>query len=924
MLKCKKRRENMYDNVEISSKLKVFISSGCGKGKGKYDDIRKILKNKIEATRFATVYLWEDDNRASTLPTQQVYLREIDECHVCIFLIDNKDGVFPGVAPEIQRAKATKTKSIYLFCTENSTEPTWVEKELYGPNGVKFYKISSFSDFPNSAYNSLMNDIADIYRKYCKNWLIDSEFSVQEKSIIQVNTIESVQFKKTLISNLDKTKICLSKSIFDNHRKEKETSLFDKLCCDFLKVVLGEKTFLEFNPNVLLLELEKMQSHELYSVVIKRWNALTSYFTNNLSKCVEHLKEALETAKKVKAPEWIISDIFIDLRNVENLKSNTENDYLLENEAQVVLDNQSVPVYYPLLDRLNYDFYEQLEKSRNEKSVQSPYTTNLGSNIDSLSDYIASIFAIAVFNGSITQTMMIHTRLKDLALYLCNRYDDWQFRVMLLKYTALNANRKTMDQTVKAFNEVLGKTNASDAINIYNIANTQPIFFKKFIIKLSVLETIGYFFTDDDYSQITEDILKKIYIWIESDQPNMFLSSSIFKMLYNNHLRMDNDKIIDICIIALQKGYPRFWHDIFDIVSVMRAETLSPKNKKRIVDEFISILCSENKNNLDSNFQYALINLRKTVPEYAEKIDDCVKQNMTNFYKQVYSLELLSESKDELVVHIENYISQINIRNKEQGDAGTYYGYSTNPYLTIKNILKNKLHIAGGELVGKIIDAIKETLLAERQTLNDKCHSFNLLTFLKNSYEEYGDYFEEFNKEIKDKHSVVLFGKDMLIEKSSQRIMNLNYFLYLLSCNTATNAQVVEVCASFSNAEDFENIEAMNILSGYFETIKINELELSNVYTMLCFVLSVCHNRQHSVRYYAIFAMINMLSHSTYKPIVSHLSDSMNFESAAIKCKIIRHINDVKKFDKIAAEGILQKAKADTNFIVRREILLLS
>lgn len=131
----------------MNDKIRVFVSSGCGKGKEKYNKIRKQLKDRIESTGLADVYLWEDDARASTLPAQQIYLREIDECHVCIFLIDNKDGIFEGVVPEIQRAKTTNTKSIYIFCTENSNNPTWVEKELNGAYGSKYYKISIFSDF---------------------------------------------------------------------------------------------------------------------------------------------------------------------------------------------------------------------------------------------------------------------------------------------------------------------------------------------------------------------------------------------------------------------------------------------------------------------------------------------------------------------------------------------------------------------------------------------------------------------------------------------------------------------------------------------------------------------------------------------------------------------------------------------------------
>lgn len=87
------------NSVNIS--LKVFISSSCGTGKERYNKIRKELKSKIESTGFARVYLFEEDSYASTQTAEQIYLRELDDSHVCIFLIDNADGVFDGVTPEI-------------------------------------------------------------------------------------------------------------------------------------------------------------------------------------------------------------------------------------------------------------------------------------------------------------------------------------------------------------------------------------------------------------------------------------------------------------------------------------------------------------------------------------------------------------------------------------------------------------------------------------------------------------------------------------------------------------------------------------------------------------------------------------------------------------------------------------------------------
>lgn len=73
----------MTNGNTIINPLKVFISSGCGKGKERYNEIRKNLKEKIENTRFAKVYLFEEDGRASTQTAEQIYLRELDDS--CVF-----------------------------------------------------------------------------------------------------------------------------------------------------------------------------------------------------------------------------------------------------------------------------------------------------------------------------------------------------------------------------------------------------------------------------------------------------------------------------------------------------------------------------------------------------------------------------------------------------------------------------------------------------------------------------------------------------------------------------------------------------------------------------------------------------------------------------------------------------------------------
>ena len=75
------------NNVE--HKLRVFISSKCG---GEYTIARKALKKLLESTGLIEAYVFETEPACSE-DLVSSYLSYIDESNLCVFLIDNKDGV---------------------------------------------------------------------------------------------------------------------------------------------------------------------------------------------------------------------------------------------------------------------------------------------------------------------------------------------------------------------------------------------------------------------------------------------------------------------------------------------------------------------------------------------------------------------------------------------------------------------------------------------------------------------------------------------------------------------------------------------------------------------------------------------------------------------------------------------------------------
>ena len=90
----------------IEHKLRVFISSKCG---GKYTIARKSLKKLLETTGLAEVYAFETEP-ASSEDTISSYLEHVDASNLCIFLVDNEDGVPPAVLSEEKRAKDRQLK----------------------------------------------------------------------------------------------------------------------------------------------------------------------------------------------------------------------------------------------------------------------------------------------------------------------------------------------------------------------------------------------------------------------------------------------------------------------------------------------------------------------------------------------------------------------------------------------------------------------------------------------------------------------------------------------------------------------------------------------------------------------------------------------------------------------------------------------
>ncbi|MFY9568840.1 MAG: hypothetical protein WAP56_06675, partial [Acetivibrionales bacterium] len=345
-------------------KIQIFISSACGDEpeKQKYKLVREALKALIESTGFAKAYVFESEG-ASTISAGQDYIFALEDSDVCIFLIDNKDGVTPGVQKEIDMAKKYGIKSFFYFCDQFSKEETPLQKSLKGAKYAKSVTIHDFKDFIKSGAIDLINDLVMIYKHYCKGRLTLYEEPSTEQSA-DISNIESSFYsdsiaQKDILTNIDYCVEYFTKLILGiSYNEVKKTGNIDQLCADFLPVLFEGATFNEDSLNSLLLEIEKHQTSQHFTVTKKRYEAIKEYFSGDQEACINILDEALQIAKQNCLSEWLIKDILIDLRNQDISLQESRNTYSLEPKYQNELDNSKSLLFYPLLDRLDSNYYE--------------------------------------------------------------------------------------------------------------------------------------------------------------------------------------------------------------------------------------------------------------------------------------------------------------------------------------------------------------------------------------------------------------------------------------------------------------------------------------------------------------------------------------------------------------------------------------
>ena len=909
--------------ISPGQKIKVFISSICGVEK--YDKVRSDLKRAIEKTQLADVYTFESKG-TSTLPAGFHYKSALEDSDICIFLIDNADGIKQGVQEEIDTVKKYNIKALYYFCDETQKEKTALEQSMMGANFAKSKTVHSFSELSKDGAQGLIDDIVAVYHNYCTG-RIGLNFSENDEiQVVDVVGTEKYQLPtipKSTLKNVDKCRDYFLKFVLGYSRgrysdKTEKTSEFDDWGIQFLSVLFEGKSIKDFNTAMYLDALKAQQDNEHYQVVQIRWQAIQAYFAGDIEKCLEHLEAALNLVKETNQPTWIIKDILVDLRNQHWTRCIVRNEYS-DTPAQKELTESCEELYYPILDRIHESLHEKYIEGLYKKKTDSPYSVTIGNNLDQYGEMLASSLIVSMYNGSLTHILLIYEKIRDFVFYLSCKYDDWNFRFNLYKLAIFEGNDKEVKGIQDSYPEILNNLTADEAASIMDFCLNHPIKYKRLSSQLLAFGSVGYFLDDKCYAFYEKLILGEIKSWLSSDTSVVDIGQNIFKCLSRVAYRMSQDMLSEICCQFIDRHYSRWYMDMFKfIANCIDLRKMSDASAKALIEHINCVIGSEKEREQIKYSPVFLCVLRKQNRSLTEEMDKKIAEYLSSYYEGSYKLETTEDENQDMPVFVKEYVERIRKNNETQGKDGVYFGHGTREIATVRSILLGKELKYDTNTMDMLISTVADTLLISKEGISTKLDAIALLICIAVKYP--GDYTR--NQGVYEK----LFEQQKTIEVADNPIISFNIDsislkiglqLLYTAMGKDVYADILELMPYIQD-DVSTTISVTHLIIEYLESSENVMLPSRVEAIILQNVLQWLHSEYTNIRWNATRILLTMSRNPENCGIVNHqLVDLVDSNSVYIKKLIIRHLHKMNGITDETKEYIISKCRNDANFVVR-------
>lgn len=909
--------------ITPSQKIKVFISSICGVEK--YDKVRAELKNAIEATQLFDAYVFESKG-ASTLPAGPHYTFALEDSDVCIFLIDNADGIHPGVQKEIDTVKKHNIKALYYFCDETQKEKTALEQSLMGEHFAKIKTVHSFGELGQDGAQALIDDIIAVYHYYCTGRIILRTEDADEVNSVEISGTEKYQLPtipKATLKNVDKCrdyilKFVLGYSSVESLYEKERTSEFDDWGLQFLSILFEGKSIKHFNTAMYLEALKAQQDEDHYQIVQIRWKAIQAYFSGDIEKCVEHLEAALKLAKESSQPAWVIKDILIDLRNQHWTRCTAKNEFS-NTSAQKELTESSEELYYPILDRIHESLHEKYIEGLYNKKTESPYSVTFGSNLNQYGEMLASSLIVSMYNGSLTHILLFYEELRDFVFYLCCKYDDWNPRFTLYKLAIFAGKEKEIRGIQDSYPEVLNKMTADEAASIMDFCLNHPIKHERLNSQLLAFGAVGYFLDDKSFERHEKFIIAEINAWLNDDNSVVLIGQNIFKCLSGVAYRMSQDILSDICCQFIERHYTRWYMDMFKFITYrIDLRKMSVKSAQNLLSHITSVFDSEKGREQIDHAPTFLCVLRKQSADLTVDMDKKIAEYFPQYYEGTYRLETTKNKDQDMPAFVREYIERIQKSNDKQGEDGVYFGHGTREIATVKSILLETDIVYDSETMDTLISVVADTLLISKESVSTKLDAIALLICIVVKFsEDYKRNQSVYEKLYDQQESIDVSAHPIISSNINSISLKIGLCILFESMGKDIGSGILELMP-YIQGDVATTIAVTNLIAEYLEISDTIILQPRVEAIVLQNVLQWLHSEHSDIRWNATRILLTLSRDLDNSVVINRqLVMLIDSDSAYIKNLIMRNLHKTNGITSETKDYIISKCKYDANFVVR-------
>ena len=545
--------------------------------------------------------------------------------------------------------------------------------------------------------------------------------------------------------------------------------------------------------------------------------------------------------------------------------------------------------------------------------MDSPNTVYLGSDYTEYGELFASGILIAMYNGSLTHIRTFFNRLKDFMFYLSEKYSDWGIRKNLLKYAIVSANEKEIGQIVDAYPEILNCICAEDAEEIMSFCQSQPITAERMKARIKAFGVVGYYLTDELFARYEKEIVNEIFDNLNQDNVSYLLGDLLFKNLKKITIRMNPDRLIQICLLVIKKGYSAWYMEMFKFLERMDLLIIDEELRKRLILSFEGLLYEEK--GVDYLLNGVLVHIRNCDKCNTERLDSIIKEKFPQYYNGSYLINTCNGDKQICMNYIYELKSSIASRNETQGKNGMYTGYARRDYASLSSILK-KFVMPDDSTLKELLQLAKNTICESQESVVTKIDAVEFIIMLLESRTDLCEYFKSDIAEMFNKRSQLKVDDHR--DFTNVEPIALEFGIVLLKSMISEEDEYYELMKIIAIVNDdiATKMSIVNMLKKFFNQKGIR-LSTRIEAALLSNVLQWSVDDNLDIRWNSCNILFD-LSQRLVEPklVANKISDLMEHDCVYIKILIVKNLVNINISEE-AKKEIFRKADNDPCYLVR-------